>query len=458
MKYFQSISIIIIALTIIIMATELSATKYGNVTIEESVIPGGYELSINTKDNLVLTAHNSSQGKIIFEVANYSSPGIIYHKMKKIPFIESVTIERSTENLTKIELKMSADISYEYSPVILDKSLKIKFEGEILISTANDYFENGEKHRLAGNKPAALESYRMAIRLADGRYPAAYFGIGSIRKELNHYKLAIGSFKNTLTDEEFKRAAHSYLSQLFEKIGKEELSRIHQLLSEEDNVDSVKNVNMFLAAKPAEVSSDPIKEIPGQNTQHADISLGSIKTIMLILILLSPFALLLLVGWNSAKRAKKRSNKENFKEELEETLKLNNLSLGETEKESSSTERVETVMNADRFLFGKVTDEPIRTSITKGIMDKRHTMNKIRKLIEQNYTTKQVAQDLYMSESEVKIILGIDSSALNIIENRHSPLGRISESPLKSKELSRELHRDEEELKLELIVHEHLNE
>ena len=109
-------------------------------------------------------------------------------------------------------------------------------------------------------------------------------------------------------------------------------------------------------------------------------------------------------------------------------------------------------------MFEKESDGQINVSITNGKMNKGNRVTKIHKLIEQNYTTKQIAQDLYMSESEVNILLGIDSTVLNHIEYRNSSLGRISESPLKSKELSKELHRDEEELKLELLVHEHLHE
>ena len=454
MKKNHSMSIIITALAIIIMTADLSAAKYGNVTIEESMVPGGYEVRINSRDDLILISHNNSQGRIIFEVENYSSPKIINHKIKNIPFIESVSIKQLSEDFTTIEVTMNSDIPYEYSPVIGEKFLKIKFEGEILTSIANNYYELGEKHRRAGNGPAALESYRTAIRLTDGNHPHAYFGIGLIRKDINQNKLAIGSFKNTLMDEELKREAHLHLSYLFEKIGKEELSRKHQLLSEGDSVDSI---NMFLATMPEEESFNGTKEDSEPNTQHAKISLGSAKIIMVVLVLLSPFAILLFVGWNSAKRSKYRGNKENFKEELEETLRLNNLSPGEIENKIISTDSVKDAMRADRFLFGKEPGEPIRASITNGIMNKRDTLSKIHKLIEQNYNTKQIAQDLYMSESEVKMILGIGSSTLNHIENRNSSLGRIGESPLKTKELSKELHRDEEELKLELLVHEHLN-
>ena len=453
MKKNKIMSIIITALTITIMTADLSAKKYGNVTIEESMVPGGYEVRINTRDDLILISHNSSQARINFEVENYSSPKIIHHKIKNIPFIESVTIKQSSENFTTIEVNMNTDIPYAYSPVIGEKFLKIKFEGEILTSIANNYYELGEKHRRAGNKPAALESYRTAIRLTDGNHSHAYFGIGLIRKEINQNKLAIGSFKNTLIDKELKRKAHLHLSHLFGKIGKEELSLKHQLLSEGDSVDTI---NIFLAAMPKEESFDAIKEDSEPSMQHAKISLGSTKKIMVVLVLLSPFAILLFAGWNSAKRSKFRGNKENFKEELEETLRLNNLSLGETANKFNSMDGVKDAMKANRFSFGKEPGEPIRASITNGIMNKRDTLSKIRKLIEQNYNTKQIAQDLYMSESEVKMILGIDST-FNHIENRYSSLGRISESPLKTKDLSKELHRDEEELKLELLVHEHLN-
>ena len=457
MKTIQSMLIITIALAITISTADLSAAKYGNVTIEESMVPGGYEVRINTRDDLVLISHNSLQGRLKFEVDNYSSLKRIYHKINNIPFIESVTIEQFSENFAIIELIMNSDIPYEYSPVIGEKSLKIKFWGELLTSIADDYYELGEKHRLAGNNPAALESYRIAIRLTDGNHPPAYFGIGLIRKDVNQNKLAIGSFKNTLIDEELKREAHLHLSHLFERIGKEELSRKHRQLSEENGVDSANYLNMFLAAIPDVDSFDAALEGPEPNMQHSKIFLGSAKIVMLVVILLSPFAILLFAVWNSAKRSKNRNKKESFKEELEETLKSNNLSLAKAGNKIISTDSVKDTMRADRSLFEKESDGQINVSITNGIMNKRNRVTKIHKLIEQNYTTKQIAQDLYMSESEVNIILGIDSTVLNHIEYRNSSLGRISESPLKSKELSKELHRDEEELKLELLVHEHLN-
>lgn len=455
MKKNKIMPIIITALAMTIITADLSAAKYGNVTIEESMVPGGYAVRIYTRDDLILISHNSSQDRIKVEVENYFSQKIIYHKIKNIPFIEFVTIKLSSENMATIEVKMNTDIPYSYSAFVGDKFLNIKFQGEILTSIANNYYELGEKHRRAGNRPAALESYRTAIRLTDGNHPHSYFGIGLIRKDINQNKLAIGSFKNTLIDEELKRKAHLHLSHLFERIGKEELSRKHQLLSEGESVDTI---NMFLAAMPEEESFDATIEDSEPIVQHAKISLAFTKMIMVVLVLLSPFAILLFAAWHSARRSKFRGNKENFKEELEETLRLNNLGLGESENKIKSTNSVKDAIRTDRFVFGKKPADSIRASITNDTMNKRDTLSKIHKLIEQNYNTKQIAQDLYMSESEVKMILGIGSNALNNIENRNSSLGRISESPLKTKELSKELHRDEEGLKLELLIHEHLNE
>jgi len=453
MKKIHSISIIITALAITILTADLSATKYGDISIEESIVPGGYEIRINTKDDFIIISHVSSQSSIKFEVENYSSPKLIYHEMENIPFIKSVIIKQSSENFTTIEINMNTDIPYAYSPVVGNKFLKIKFEGEVLASIASSYYDLGEKHRRAGNNPAALECYRTAIRLTDGNHPHAYFGIGLIRKDKNQNKLAIGGFKNTLIDEELKRNAHLHLSHLFGKIGKEELSRKHKMLSAGDSADTI---NMFLAAMPEEESFDASKEEFEQNMLHAKLSLGSAKKIMMVFVLLSPFAILLFAGWNSAKRSKFRGNKENFKEELEETLRLNNLRPGDTVNKIISIGSVKDTMRTDKLSFEKKAGKQFQPSIPNGNMNKRDTISKIRKLIEQNYNTKQIAQDLYMSESEVKMILGIDSTFIQT-ENRNSSLVRISESPLKTKELSKELHRDEEELSLELLVHEHLN-
>ncbi len=457
MKKINALITLLAILLLSMLPNTLTAANYGYATIEESIVPGGYELLINTRESLVLLSHFNSLDKIEMEVGNYSSMKIVNHKVTKIPFIESITIERLSDKIAAIKINTTPGISYKYLPVFGAKSLKIRFEGDVVTSIATEYYEIGEKYRFAGNYPAALESYRTAVRLSDGIHTAAYFGIGLIRKEKNQDKLAIGSFKNTLDDDDLKNEAHLHLSQLFEKIGKNELSQKHLRLSNGDSVSNMKNLTVFLSAVPEEVPLESRQEISVQEIEQPMIKAGSFKSIFVVMILLSPFAILLLAARISAKKSKNSEVKESFKMKLEESFKSTNITVGESKKGKRSKGNIDKGRE-DILLNEELSKQLLQSSLTDNIKQKRDILDKINNLLKQNYTAKQIAQDLYMSESEVKMILGIGGATLNNISNIDTSLGRISKSPLKAKELSKELHRNEEELSLELLVHDRLNE
>ena len=428
-------------LNLILIYSQITlASRYNNISIEENILPGAFEISISSDKNLNILSLFSEDSSIVLDVENLSVRRSITHKFKKIPFIRSITIQNLSAEIGKVTISMNGPFSFDILPEVDGDKLTVVLSGEFVDYAAFEKYEVAEKHRRAGNSAAALENYRTAIRLRNGDYPKAYFGIGQVRKQNNQYDLAIISFSNSLQDSELKEDAHLHLAELYGKIERFDLQELHFSLSKGEVIESpeLKSIDFW------------VNQLIGLK-----ISWETVRAILLAVVLLSPLMMLVVIFWRSRGKNKVIPVSKRFKEELEKQLQPSITAKTvegvrfERETEAAGNEL------SDKYIDDYTDIDIHLKSIPHKYKQNSHEIIKtIRTLSEENNSTKLIAQKLLISESEVEIIQGMNETSYDSILEGITSLGRLPDTHLSSRELAKELHRDEEGLMLAILADE----
>ena len=104
-------------------------------------------------------------------------------------------------------------------------------------STANVYFESGEKLQKAGDYQRASRKYERAVRI-DPDYAEAWSNLGYTYRKIGNFKDAVMAYKKAIRIAPDLAEAHEYLGEAYAEMGKfdlaeKELEILRQLGAEE---------------------------------------------------------------------------------------------------------------------------------------------------------------------------------------------------------------------------------
>lgn len=426
-------------LSLILIYTHISfASKYGNISIEENILPGALEISISSVKDLSILSLYSEDSTIVLDVENLTVKQSITHKVKKIPFIRSITVQKLSAEAGKVIISMNGSYSYNILPEVDGNELTVVLRGEFVEQAAFEQYELAEMHRRAGNGAAALEKYRTAIRLRNGDFPKAYFGIGLVRKQNEQNDLAIISFNNSLNNNELNNDAHLHLAELYGRMERFELQELHFSLSQR---------------RPIDPTDLKWIDILRNRLSGLNIKWETVRVILLAIVLLSPLMMLVIIFWRSKNKNKVIQVTDRFKKELEKQLQSNIAT--KTVKNAQFNRKSEAPAKelSDKYI-DDYTDIDIHLKSMSHKQNSHEIIKTIRALSTDNNSAKSIAQKLMISQSEVEIIQGMNETSYDSILKGITSLERLPNSNLSSRELAKELHRDEEGLMLAILADE----
>ena len=439
--------------------SSIMAKDNSQISVQQRFVPGAVKLSINSGNALVLLSHSSDSGSIKIKIEKIHLSKRYLHIVREIPIIKSVSIEHISDMNGLITISLDRASEYDYDLKIKNGVLDIVLSGEIIKFISAEYYIIAEKHRRMGNYAAALGEYRTAIRLRDGDYPESYFGIGLIRESTGQFKLAIGSFKKTLSEDKLKKDAHLHLADLFANIGKPELQNLHLAYSNGDS-SVLQKSDTTVEVTSAESTSDSTERSESDNIESGISNpWKTTRIILLIFALLSPFLILIALRWRAKIKSQVKEVDKKFEEELEEQINSANTQViekSETTSEADEPQDEEIPVNDE--IVDSEESAHLKYSASNGKKYNQELIENVKTHSEGGHSPKEIAQELSISESEVNMILRMKSDSVENISEHSSSISKLVNSPLSSRELARELHRDEEELRLELLADEQLND
>ena len=435
-----------------------TAKENSPISVHEKVIPGAVKLSINSGNALMILSHSSQSGSIEIKVENIQSSKRILRTVRELSILKSVSIERVSDMVGLVTIVLDTPSEYDYELNTQNGVLDVVISGEIIKSISAELYNVAEKHRRMGNYAAALGKYRTAVRLRGGDYPESYFGIGLVRKSARQFKLAIGSFKKTLSEDLLKKDAHLHLAGLFEDIGKPDLQKLHLAYSNGDSSFRQKSDTTIKVTSIGLTSDSTERSVPDNIQSRLSIPWKTTRIILLIIALLSPFLMLIVLHWKGKNKSRVKEVDKKFEEELEEQINSTSTPAIENSDATSDADGPsDDISGSDEVVDSEKTAH-LKYTASNGKTYNRELIDNVKTHSEGGHSPKKIAQELSISESEVNMILRMTSDAIENISGHSSSVDKLVDSPLSSKELARELHRDEEELRLELLADEQLND
>ena len=436
----------------------IMAKDHSQISVKERVVPGAVKISIYSGSALVILSHSADSGFIEIKVEKIRLSKKFLYVVRELPVIKSISIERVSDMNGLITISLDRASEYDYDLKTKNGVLDVVISGEIIKSISAELYNIAEKHRRMGNYAAALGSYRTAVRLRGGDYPESYFGIGLIRESSSQFKLAIGSFKKTLSEDILKKDAHLHLASLFANIGKPDLQKLHLAYSNGDT-SVLQESDTTIQFASAGITSDSTERSELDTVLSGpSIPWRTTRIILLITALLSPFLILIALHWKGKNKLRVKEVDKKFEEELEEQINSTSTPAIENSDATSDADGPsDDISGSDEVVDSEKTAH-LKYTASNGKTYNRELIDNVKTHSEGGHSPKKIAQELSISESEVNMILRMTSDAIEDISGHSSSIDKLVDSPLSSKELARELHRDEEELRLELLADEQLND